>query len=144
MAYVSFPFQVPAGGSPALTPPRRPIIDTSTPGVRVIRVIGRVDRGTGARVSRLVDAQLAITHVDGCKIRHVVLDLDDAEIVDTEAVPGLNEAHAACRRRRITLHLSGGFGDQRKLGLQASAQLRSFSHFPDLGIALNHLATAPA
>ncbi len=114
--------------------PAQLAVDVMSPRVRVIRVAGRLDRVSAARVVGLVAAQCSLAAT--CTLSDVVLDLSGVTEFRTDAVEVLRSADAGCERAGVVLHLAGCTDRLFLLPLALRGLLAQFRAFPTVEVAL--------
>ena len=110
-------------------------VETAAPGVRLVRVTGRLDRRGAAAIGRLVDAQRAC----GTAPAQVVLDLGGVGEFDGAATETLGEVAARSRDGGVRVHLAGCGGRAELLPLRAHEVLLRCSAYPSAEAAVRDL-----
>lgn len=119
-------------------------VDTVGPGTRLIRAVGTLDRGTAARLLRLVDAQLALVRGGRRAFAGLVLDLAGIRHFEEAGVQALRHVRYSCARLGIAVHLTGGTERGVLLPVRARQVLGEFSNFPTVEVAVTALEPAAA
>lgn len=114
-------------------------VETAGPGVRLVRVTGRLDRAGVAALGRLVDAQRACGRASG----HVVVDVGGVTEFDGAAIESLGAVVARSRGGGARVHLAGCGGRAELLPLPARQVLMRCSAFPSAEVAVRALAPEP-
>jgi hypothetical protein len=111
-------------------------IDVPEPGVYTIRLRGHLDRLTGARLLRLVDARLQLARLGHAATRHVLIDLTDVDSIGPGALAALTHADHAAGRCGVTFDLVGTAALAGRLGTADRQALSRFRSFPTVAAAL--------
>lgn len=123
---------------------RRPAclsLESPAPGLWLLRVAGRLDTATAARVLRLTDAQLDT--VDTAREDAVlVIDLGEVASFERGGPESLRHAPYSAARRGVAVYLSGCGGRTHLLPLRARRVLAEFACFPTAEHAVHALAGA--
>ncbi|MFR9805910.1 STAS domain-containing protein [Pseudonocardia sp. RS010] len=115
-------------------------IDVPEPGAYTIRLRGHLDRLTGARLLRLVDARLQLARLGHAATRHVLIDVADVDSIGPGALAALTHALHAADRSGVTLDLVGAGALAGRLGTADRQALARFRSFPTVAAALAGLA----
>ncbi|MEV1291060.1 STAS domain-containing protein [Pseudonocardia sp. NPDC049635] len=110
-------------------------VETAAPGVRLVRVTGRLDRQGAEAIGRMIDAQRAC----GTAPAHVVLDLGGVSEFDGAATEELGGVAARSREDGVRVHLAGCGGRAELLPLRAHRVLLRCSAFPSAEAAVREL-----
>ncbi|WP_224391058.1 sodium-independent anion transporter [Pseudonocardia sp. ICBG1293] len=113
-------------------------VETAGPGVRLIRVSGRLDRAGVEALARILDAQARCGRIPG----HVVVDLAGVNAFDGPATENLGSVVARSRADGVRLHLAGCGGRAELLPLRAREVLQRCSAFPSAEVAVRTLTAA--
>lgn len=111
------------------------------PGLWLLRVAGRLDTATAARVLRLVDTQLGAVDPAG-EVAFLVIDLGEVAGFERGGPESLRHAPYSAARRGITVYLSGYGGRTHLLPLRARHVLAEFPSFPAAEHAVHALTSA--
>ncbi|MFC5951462.1 STAS domain-containing protein [Pseudonocardia lutea] len=111
-------------------------IDVPEPGVYTIRLRGHLDRLTGARLLRLIDARLQLARHGHATTRHVLIDLAEVDAIGPGALAALSHAQHAADRCGATLDLVGSALLAGRLGTADRQALAPFRAFPTVAAAL--------
>jgi hypothetical protein len=111
-------------------------IDVPGPGAYTIRLRGHLDRLTGARLLRLVDARLQLARHRHAATRHILVDVTDVDSIGPGAVAALSHAHHAAGRCAVTFDLVGAGALAGRLGTADRQALARFRSFPTVAAAL--------
>ncbi|MEJ8279969.1 sodium-independent anion transporter [Pseudonocardia spirodelae] len=113
-------------------------VETAGPGVRLVRVSGRLDRPGVEALARMLDAQARCGRTPG----HVVVDLAGVSSFDGAAVERLGAVVARSRTEGVRLHLAGCGGRAELLPLRARQVLQRCSAFPSAEVAVRALVAS--
>lgn len=113
-------------------------VETAGPGVRLVRVSGRLDRPGVEALARMLDAQARCGRTPG----HVVVDLCGVNAFDGPATERLGAVVARSRADGVRLHLAGCGGRAELLPLRARQVLQRCSAFPSAEVAVRTLTAA--
>lgn len=119
-------------------------VESARPGVRVVRVAGRLDVAGAARIVRLVESQISLAAADKLAVRQVVLDLADVTDFAPGSLESLHCVHHGCRQANVELHLAGCADRLLLLPLRVRQALTEFHCFPTLNVAVEALAPEEA
>jgi hypothetical protein len=111
-------------------------IDVPGPGAYTIRLRGHVDRLTGARLLRLVDARLQLARHGHTPTRHILVDVTDVDSIGPGALAALTHAQHATGRCGVTFDLVGAGALAARLGTADRQALARFRSFPTVAAAL--------
>ncbi|MBP2367891.1 hypothetical protein [Pseudonocardia parietis] len=117
-------------------------IDTPVPGVRVIRLSGELGSASGARLLRLLDAQLHMTRAGHRGFDAIVADVADVQAVMRGGPQALAHAHYACARQGIEFVLAGHCHALLLAPVGVRRRLNAVRMFPDVDTAVAMLAPA--
>lgn len=126
------PLSSPSGRSVQL------VIETPSPGVRLIRIGGVLGGEGAARLLRLVDSQLMLARSGQRRLRAVIIDMGAVEAVHRGGPEALSHIRYACDRRGIEVVLAGCLGPL-STSLSVRGRLRDFRNFPTAQAALHAL-----
>jgi anti-anti-sigma regulatory factor len=115
-------------------------VEVSSPGMRVVRVAGVLDRATVGRLAGLVATQIARP---GCSA-NLVVDLGEVSFFATDDFAPLHMARDGARAAGVRLHLTGVSAREPLLPTAITAALAEFSRFPTVESAECELAGRPA
>lgn len=111
--------------------------------VRLIRVVGALDRAAVASLLRLVDAQLALISARRCRVTDLFVDLEGVSSFEPGGLEVLRQARHSTGTRGIGLHLTGCSARFHLLPLRARQLLAAFNTFPTIEVGLTAMADAP-
>ncbi|OLL72431.1 hypothetical protein Ae263Ps1_4526 [Pseudonocardia sp. Ae263_Ps1] len=111
-------------------------VETAAPGVRLVRVSGRLDGPGVAALGRLLDAQRACGRVPA----HLVVDVTGVTEFDGTAVETLGSLVGGTRGGAVHTHLAGCGGRAELLPLPARRVLLRCSAYPSAEVAVRELA----
>ncbi|MEQ3549478.1 STAS domain-containing protein [Pseudonocardia nematodicida] len=114
----------------------RMAVETAAPGVRLIRLAGRLDRSGAEALGRLIDAQCAC----GRSAAHLIVDLSGIGAFDAQATETLGAVVARSRCEGVHVHLAGCGGRAELLPLRARQVLRRCGAYPSAEVAVRALA----
>lgn len=132
-----------AARDPRGGPPGRPTnlaIETPSPGVRLIRVAGVLNREGSAHLLRLVDSQLALARSGRRALLAVIIDMASVEALERGVPQTLGHVRFACDRLGVEVVLAGCLGPPISTSLAARGLLRAFRVVPTVDAALDALA----
>lgn len=115
--------------------------DASFPGLWSARVSGVLDTATGARLLRLVDAQLELVTAGSSETTHILIDLTAIVGIEPGGVATLRHALYSANRRGAAVWLAGCTGNLHRLPLQSRQILYKFRIFPSVEAATQEFAT---
>lgn len=108
--------------------------------VRLIRVVGALDRAAAAGLLRLLDAQLELIAARHCRVTDMLVDLEGVSSYEPGGLETVRHARHATAARDVRVHLTGCSGRFHQLPLRARRLLAEFSTFPTVEVALATLA----
>jgi anti-anti-sigma regulatory factor len=115
-------------------------VEVCSPGLRVVRVAGVLDRATVGRLAGLVATQVARPGSSG----NLVIDLGEVSFFATDDFGALLRARDGARAAGTRLHLTGVSAREPLLPTGITAALGEFSTFPTVEAAERELAVRPA
>ncbi|OZM83354.1 hypothetical protein CFP66_02125 [Pseudonocardia sp. MH-G8] len=100
-------------------------VEVCSPGLRVVRMAGVLDRTTVCRLAGLLATQLARPGCGG----HLVVDLGEVGFFATDDLGPLRQAREAARASGVSLHLAGVSARTSLLPVGVTGALAEFSLF---------------
>ncbi len=128
-------------GAEAVAPPRL-TIETPVPGIRVIRVSGVLAEGSGARLLRVLDSQLALVRAGRRRLDSVIVDVSGLSRFERGGPDALAHAGDTGRRRGVEVVLGGCPAGPVGTDLGEREQLRGIRMFPTVRAAVEAITTA--
>ena len=110
-------------------------VEVCSPGLRLVRVAGVLDRMTVGRLAGLVATQVARTGSSG----HLVVDLGEVSFFATDELGALRRARDGALAAGVRLHLAGVSAREPLLPVAITAALAEFSTFATVECAEREL-----
>lgn len=133
----------PGAGTETGPIPARPLVDSTVAGTTVIRVPGVLDSAGGARLLRLLDAQIEVARTGYRRLDAVVVDVSGLHSIGRGGPEALAHALYACARRRIDFAVAGHW-DLMSASPAARRRLSGLRWFPTVDVAVTSLAAERA
>ncbi len=125
-------------------PPFRMAVETPHEWMRLIRVVGNLDRAAAASLLRLIDAQLEVATLRDRRLTDLIVDIEGVESFGPGGLETVRHARHCTDARDVRLHLTGCSGRFHLLPLRARRILGEFDTFPTVEVALAELARTAA
>ena len=110
-------------------------MDRPVDGTTVIRASGRLDAAGGARLLRVLDAQIEMARGGHRRLDAVVVDISAVDTIGRGGPEALAHAQYACSRRRIEF-VMGGAVDLWSLSPAARRRLGALTWYPTVDLAV--------